>query len=138
MDTPASPVIAPPRRRWRLRDTFRSLGGGPGYEGPRSDHFDGHRFFNQDVQTGRSFRDFLRWQRTRQRKPWPEWVENRARPSLPTTLSPGEVALTFVNHITFLLQFPGLNVLTDPVYSQRVSPFRGIGPKRVRDPGLPF
>jgi L-ascorbate metabolism protein UlaG (beta-lactamase superfamily) len=138
MDTPAGPLIAPPRRRWSFRDTFRSLEGGPGYEGPRSDHFDGHRFFNPDVQAGRSFKDFLRWQRTRQRKPWPEWVENRACPSLPDTLAPGQVALTFVNHITFLLQFRGLNVLTDPVYSQRASPFRSIGPKRVRDPGLLF
>jgi L-ascorbate metabolism protein UlaG (beta-lactamase superfamily) len=117
---------------------LRSLEGGPGYEGPPSDHFDGHRFFNPDVRAGRSFKDFLRWQRTRQRALWPHWVENRAAPALPASLAPGQVALTFINHITFLLQFRGLNVLTDPVYSQRVSPFRGIGPKRVRNPGLAF
>ncbi len=48
------------------------------------------------------------------------------------------MAATFVNHITFLLQFRGLNVLTDPVYSRRVSPFRNLGPTRVRAPGLAF
>jgi L-ascorbate metabolism protein UlaG (beta-lactamase superfamily) len=125
-------------RRWRIRDVLRSLIGGPGYDGPQSDHFNGQLFFNPDAPTGRSFKDFLRWQRTQQRKRWPEWVANRAQPALPETLATGQIALTFINHITFLLQFNGLNVLTDPVYSQRVSPFRSLGPRRVRDPGLAF
>jgi L-ascorbate metabolism protein UlaG (beta-lactamase superfamily) len=125
-------------RRWRIRDVLRSLNGGPGYDGPQSDHFNGQLFFNPDGPAGRSFKDFLRWQRTQQRKRWPEWVENRAQPALPETLATGQIALTFINHITFLLQFNGLNVLTDPVYSQRVSPFRSVGPRRVRDPGLAF
>jgi L-ascorbate metabolism protein UlaG (beta-lactamase superfamily) len=112
--------------------------GGPGYDGPRSDHFDGQQFFNPGAPAGRSFADFLRWQRTAQRKPWPTWVENRARPALPAYLAPGQVALTFINHITFLIQFDGLNILTDPVYSERASPLRNRGPKRVRAPGLPF
>jgi L-ascorbate metabolism protein UlaG (beta-lactamase superfamily) len=138
MDAPTRPIAWTPPRRWRIRDTLRSLNGGPGYKGPRSDHFDGERFFNPGRPGGRSFKDFLRWQRTRQTKPWPEWVQNRARPELPAHLASGQLALTFINHITFLLQFRGLNVLTDPVYSERVSPFRNLGPKRVRDPGLAF
>jgi len=139
MDAPARPTNPiRPRHRWRLRDILRSLNGGPGYEGPPSDHFDGVRFFNQGAGTGRSFKDFLRWQRTRQRTPWPEWVQNRAQPALPSDLGSRQLALTFINHITFLLQFRGLNVLTDPVYAQRVSPFRNLGPRRVRDPGLAF
>jgi L-ascorbate metabolism protein UlaG (beta-lactamase superfamily) len=138
MDAPARPTIAIPSRRWRIRDVLRSLQGGPGHNGPPSDHFDGYRFFNPGAKTGRSFGDFLRWQRTRQRKLWPEWVQNHAHPALPAHLARGQVALTFINHITFLLQFHGLNVLTDPVYSQRVSPFRKVGPRRVRDPGLAF
>ncbi len=133
-----SPSPKPPRRRWSLRDTLRSLNGGPGHQGPPSGHFDGQRFFNPGAPAGRSFGDFLRWQRTRDRKLWPAWIENRARPSLPQSLQPQQLALTFINHITFLLQFRGVNVLTDPVYSQRASPFRSIGPRRVRDPGLEF
>jgi len=43
-----------------------------------------------------------------------------------------------VNHVTFLLQFPGLNLLTDPVWSERVSPFSFAGPKRVHAPGIAF
>jgi L-ascorbate metabolism protein UlaG (beta-lactamase superfamily) len=36
------------------------------------------------------------------------------------------------------LQTDGLNVLTDPVWSERVSPVRWAGPRRVRAPGLAF
>jgi L-ascorbate metabolism protein UlaG (beta-lactamase superfamily) len=121
-----------------LLGVLRSLAGGPGYNGPPSDHFDGLRFFNPGSGAGRSFKDFLRWRRTAQRKQWPTWVENRARPALPAQLAEGDIALTFINHITFLIQFRGLNILTDPVYSERASPFGSIGPKRVRAPGLAF
>jgi L-ascorbate metabolism protein UlaG (beta-lactamase superfamily) len=121
-----------------LRNILRSIGGGPGHRGRPSDHFDGQFFFNPDAPAGRSFRDFLRWRRTANPTPWPRYVGNRARPVLPGNLQRGQVALTFVNHITFLIQFPGLNILTDPVYSERASPFRHIGPRRVRDAGLAF
>ena len=122
----------------RLRALLRSIGGGPGYQGPASNHFDGRHFFNSDAPAGRSFGDFLRWRRTAHPKSWPVWVENRARPALPAQLEPGQIALTFINHITFLIQAHGLNILTDPVYSERASPLRNRGPKRVRAPGLPF
>ena len=138
MDKEARSAVTVKRPHFGLRDTLRSLGGGPGYRGPPSDHFDGQFFFNPDAPAGRSFRDFLRWRRTANPTPWPSHVANRARPSLPANLQQGEVALTFINHITFLIQFPGLNVLTDPVYSERASPFRHLGPRRVREPGLHF
>ncbi|HZO21238.1 MAG TPA: MBL fold metallo-hydrolase [Steroidobacteraceae bacterium] len=138
MDSPAPPARRVPKIRWGLRETLRSLGGGPGYDGPPSDHFDGHVFFNPGSRGNRSFGDFLKWQRTREPKVWPRWVLNRARPELPPAVVPGQIALTFINHITFLVQFAGLNILTDPVYSWRVSPFRSLGPQRVRDPGLAF
>jgi L-ascorbate metabolism protein UlaG (beta-lactamase superfamily) len=35
-------------------------------------------------------------------------------------------------------QTAGLNMLVDPVWSKRVSPFRFVGPKRVNDPGIAF
>jgi L-ascorbate metabolism protein UlaG (beta-lactamase superfamily) len=138
MAMPARGAIFVAPTYWSLRNTLRSLAGGPGYHGPPSDHFDGRCFFNPDAPAGRSFRDFLHWRRTANPKPWPGHISNRARPALPASLAQGQVALTFINHVTFLIQFPGLNVLTDPVYSERASPFRHMGPRRVRDPGLPF
>ena len=118
--------------------TRRSLRGGPGHRGPPSDHFDGELFFNPDASAGKSLGEFLRWQRTSQAKPWPKWVPNKATPRLPAKVRHGGLALTFVNHITYLLQFAEFNVLTDPVYSERVSPVQWSGPKRVRAPGLAF
>ena len=45
---------------------------------------------------------------------------------------------TWIGHSTVLLQFGGLNVLTDPVFSQRAFPVQWMGPRRVMDPGLPI
>jgi len=47
-----------------------------------------------------------------------------------------EPTLTWVGHATFLLQLEGLNVLTDPVFSRRVSPFSFAGPERLAPLGL--
>ena len=105
---------------------------------PLSDHFDGERFFNPNGNSPRGFRDLLRWQFGRKPGAWPAWVENTAKPDLPAALGPRECAVTFVGHATFLLQFAGLNVLTDPIWSERCSPVSWAGPKRVRAPGLAF
>jgi L-ascorbate metabolism protein UlaG (beta-lactamase superfamily) len=120
--------------------TRRALAGGAGHRGPRGDHFDGTTFHNENpaATAGKTFAEFLRWQRTRRRAAWPEWVEHPPATTLPRRVATGECAATFVNHITFLLQFRGLNVLTDPVYSERCSPVQWAGPKRVHAPGVPF
>lgn len=117
-------------------NTAAQPGGEPRY--PVSDHFDGRRFFNPGGRNPRGFGALLRWQLNRRRGPWPAWVENPAQPRLPGRLGADECAVTYVNHVTFLLQFDGLNVLTDPVWSERVSPFSFAGPKRVHAPGIPF
>lgn len=70
------------------------------------------------------------------RAKWPAWVANTATPSLREKLAVDEAALTFVNHATFLIQINGINILTDPVWSRRASPFTWLGPGRVRAPGV--
>src|SRR3546814_15568207 len=45
---------------------------------------------------------------------------------------------TWVGHSTVLVQTAGLNILTDPIWSERASPVSFIGPKRVREPGIRF
>jgi hypothetical protein len=104
-----------------------------------SDHFDGKHFFNPTVpkdfaSSRRSTLKMVREPRSR----WPAWVENKGVPRLNETLGANEVAITFVNHATFLIQTGGITILTDPVWSERASPFRRIGPKRVRNPGVAF
>lgn len=47
-----------------------------------------------------------------------------------------QITLTWVGHATFLLQVGGLNILTDPQFSERASPFAFMGPQRIMPPGL--
>jgi L-ascorbate metabolism protein UlaG (beta-lactamase superfamily) len=46
--------------------------------------------------------------------------------------------LTWIGHSTFLVQLDGLNVLTDPQFSERASPVSFAGPRRLNAPGLAF
>ncbi len=45
-------------------------------------------------------------------------------------------AMTFIGHITVLAQIGGLNILTDPVFSERCFPVQWAGPKRQSPPGM--
>ncbi|MCM2349173.1 MAG: MBL fold metallo-hydrolase [Bacteriovoracaceae bacterium] len=104
---------------------------------PESDHFNGKKFFNPGPDELKSFWQVLKWQIIGNKEEWPQSVPNKNYPLRPLGGSE-KVSATFINHSSFLMQLPGLNVLTDPVYSERVSPITWIGPKRVRAPGIPF
>ena len=43
-----------------------------------------------------------------------------------------------VGHATFLIQMDGINILTDPIWSERCSPVSWAGPRRYRAPGILF
>ena len=43
---------------------------------------------------------------------------------------------TWIGHSTVLLQMGGVNVLTDPVFSERAFPVQWAGPRRVMPPGM--
>ena len=45
---------------------------------------------------------------------------------------------TWVGHSTFLVQLDGVNILTDPIWSDRASPVGFAGPRRLVPPGLAF
>ena len=44
----------------------------------------------------------------------------------------------WIGHSTFLIKKDGITILTDPVFSDRASPFRNIGPKRLIPPAIPL
>src|SRR5207237_9437102 len=46
--------------------------------------------------------------------------------------------LTWIGHATMLIQLDGVNVLTDPHFSERASPVSFAGPRRLNPPGLAF
>jgi len=70
------------------------------------------------------------------RTPWPAHVDVPL--SRPPALDGAAAAITFIGHATFLIQTPAGNLLTDPMYSERASPLNWIGPRRVRQPAVPF
>jgi L-ascorbate metabolism protein UlaG (beta-lactamase superfamily) len=115
------------------------------YRGPASDHFNGERFFNPDgdedtarVPGGGSRAGFLWRQLTRRdgRPPWPARIA--VTPSKPPARVEGErMLVTWIGHATVLVQTNGLNILTDPMWSDTAGPF-GLGPRRVAEPGVRF
>ena len=104
------------------------------YSGPKSDHFDGLRFFNPgQPETDRSLSDIMRWRKERAAVPWPEQVA--VSPTVPESRVEA-MRITMVGHATLLIQVAGLNILTDPVWSERTSPVTFAGPRRVTAPGV--
>lgn len=109
----------------------------PYYQGPVSDHFDGTRFFNPDGVEPGGFADVLKWQFGGGRARWPKVRDNPVGRVKPARSVDGEdLRVTMIGHASLLIQISGLNILTDPVWSERCSPLSFAGPKRVMRPGV--
>ena len=121
-----------------LVTTVGCLFSAPRYTGPQSGHFDGDRFYNQDRSQEKRFGDFLKWMANRDQGPWEGDPNAEPGPPPPRRVGAGELRVTFVNHATVLIQIDGLNILTDPMWSERGSPVTWAGPMRVRPPGIRF
>ena len=109
------------------------------YDGPTSDHFDGTRFL--DAQHGtppKGFADMLRWYAERGRVPWPSRDDTPYSDKPPQRVDSAAWRISYIGHASLLLQASGLNILIDPVWSERASPVSFAGPKRVNDPGIAF
>jgi L-ascorbate metabolism protein UlaG (beta-lactamase superfamily) len=116
---------------------------------PVSDHFDGALYFNPDVtqpssslpgQAPARGRSWWIW-RLLFGTDWPEWPEAKNLQPGPTPAArvpEGVLRVTPVGHATFLIQMDGLNILTDPIWSNRCSPVSWAGPKRHKTPGIRF
>ena len=110
----------------------------PYYAGPVTDHFDGTRFFVPGIgnRTDKSRGAFLRWQFGKRDKPaWPKsWPSTQTKPD--ARVNGDGLRVTYVGHATMLIQTQGLNMLVDPVWSDRASPVQWAGPRRVNAPGI--
>ena len=79
---------------------------------------------------------------------WREWTVERRRPIAPAFAKPTpgrwsneEVTVAWLGHSTVLINFFGLIIITDPVFSRRIGirlPFFTLGPKRLTEPALAF
>jgi N-acyl-phosphatidylethanolamine-hydrolysing phospholipase D len=103
---------------------------------PRPRHHRSRGFGNNYAHDRRGARDFLKflwgWRRAFEPVSFPRatpdvsfLATNRSRPGL-----------TWIGHSTFLLQIGGLNVLTDPHFTERASPLAWAGPGRLVEAGL--
>lgn len=100
--------------------------------------FDGKRFNNLKPFEDKNLFTLLKWRFADTSTPWPEKVKDYEIYPAPKKSPPGQTAIYIINHASVLIQMDGLNILTDPIYSDRTSPVSFLGPKRVRPPGIKF
>ncbi len=86
--------------------------------------------------------NFWRWQWERWRDGVPKipeggWHFELLKPDLPYLhANRSERNLTWIGHATVLLQTGGVNIVTDPQFSERASPVQFAGPQRVVAPAI--
>ncbi|GLR15431.1 MBL fold metallo-hydrolase [Portibacter lacus] len=111
----------------------------PTYQGEKTDHFDGKKFHDPDGRGLGDFGKLMKYNRQNKKAKW-EFQETSdfSLEQIDNFTTEGKVRYFHINHATVLMQMDGMNILTDPVYSKRASPISWAGPKRFRDPGIPF
>ncbi|MFQ5865181.1 MAG: hypothetical protein ACE5IW_08155 [bacterium] len=105
-------------------------------------------FRNPNNNSKRSFGDFLRWrfgwgpQETPALSPKeiPAYKPQVVQPNMNRIKNPDstQIQITWIGHATFLIQVEAINILTDPMFSERCSPLSFVGPKRLAQPGINF
>lgn len=110
--------------------------GPPAHRGP-----DG-RFFNPWTESPEHrLSAFLRWRVERITQGIaapPPGALPRVAPRLERRAAAHALTATWVGHSTVVIQIGGLNVLTDPIWSERCSPVQWAGPRRLTPPAVPF
>jgi L-ascorbate metabolism protein UlaG (beta-lactamase superfamily) len=116
---------------------------------PASTHFDGKVFFNpgfspegtspQGPQQRRGSSWWIwRWLFGTGWPDWPAIQDFTPGPAPAARVPKGALCITPVGHSIFLVQMDGLNILTDPIWSDRASPVSWLGPRRHIEPGIRF
>jgi L-ascorbate metabolism protein UlaG (beta-lactamase superfamily) len=129
------------RLTWALLLSAPLLAGcfaGTVHRGPVTDHFDGERFQNLGEAPALGPLSLLEAALKEKRGEWRPYTDFPPGPKPPERVGAGQLRVTFINHATVLLQADGVNVLTDPIYSDCPSPVSWLGPKRKRPPGIRF
>ncbi|MFT6558850.1 MBL fold metallo-hydrolase [Sneathiella sp.] len=111
---------------------------------PKAHHTqDGFRNLYLDDTQKAGFFDFLF--KVRLQSNWPDENALAKMPPTPrvsvdiasiTSPPDNDLQVTWIGHSTLLIQFDGINILTDPMFSERASPFSFAGPKRYTAPAL--
>ena len=99
-------------------------------------HLSDGSFQNRHTSSiNKSFIDLIKWRWERNQ---PEPFNFKLYKNDPKFLKSNRElpTLTWVGHSTLLIQYKGVNILTDPHFTQRASPVSFAGPKRDTPPGL--
>ena len=117
------------------------------YYDPAKPHHTAEGFKNNYIgPIDKTFGELIRWQIERRQQDLPK------PPAQPTATRPADLAairayntpgaapelpyITWLGHASMLVQAGGLNVLTDPIFSERASPVQFLGPRRAQAPGV--
>jgi L-ascorbate metabolism protein UlaG (beta-lactamase superfamily) len=109
-----------------------------------SDHFDGKHFYNIGWSPKKSMRLELGWEKKWWLLYWllhrekAKWKKRSITPVIPESHVTSGITVTNIGHATYLIQVDGVNILTDPVWWERASPWWWIWPKRYQDPGVRY
>jgi L-ascorbate metabolism protein UlaG (beta-lactamase superfamily) len=109
-----------------------------------TDHFDGIRYFNPHVPQavpsppGQAAKWIWNWMFRTDWSKWPKQADFLPETPPVARAPEGSLYVTPVGHGTFLIQMDGVNILTDPIWSERCSPLSWVGPKRNQEPGIRF
>ena len=106
------------------------------YNGPVSENFDGTRFFLAGQTRDKTQGELWKWRMAGGKEAWPAAFPSPYQDRPPQRVAGKGLRVTLIGHASFLIQTGGLNILIDPVYSDRASPFGFAGPKRVNPPGI--
>ena len=106
------------------------------YSGPVTDHFDGTRFHLPGAPGDKRPGDLWRFLVGTRFAAWPAHLADPPAAAPVERVAGTALRVTSIGHASHLIQVAGLNILVDPVWSRRASPFPFAGPKRVRQPGL--
>ncbi len=82
----------------------------------------------------KSIKDLIRWQRN-QKKPVLSSIDLSDEWKL-VDFEKSNNFMIWIGHSTFLIKNNNLVILTDPVFSERASPFKRLGPKRLIPPAI--
>jgi N-acyl-phosphatidylethanolamine-hydrolysing phospholipase D len=109
----------------------------------RPHHTQNGKFRNPWGLVESRFAGLLKWRWNRVRHPLPPDDGARSLRRAPSSVrvpraAANEIAITWVGHSTLLVQLGPLNILTDPVWSDRASPWRSAGPRRLVPAALPI
>ncbi len=113
-------------------------GRNPYYSGPVTDHFDGVQFHSPGGSPLQGIGRLLQWHLAGGKESWPETYPAPRQVKPAPRITGSKFAVTFVGHASYLLQTGGLNILIDPVWSERAGPMNLLGPKRVTPAGIRF